>query len=100
MSPRAEAQEPTQSLRGLLDVRAGLRCRAGERHTQSGSIRPEAARQRGPSWESRAQRWTPVPTEGRNGSSWEAGLWQRSVPQGVDPESLERQPRKGSRGRF
>ena len=30
----------------------------------------------------RAQRRTLVPTKGRNGSPWKAGLWQRNVPRG------------------
>ena len=41
--PANRGTEPTQSLCGLLDVKAGVRCRAGERHTQSGLRRMSEA---------------------------------------------------------
>ena len=65
----------------------------------AGGIRPEAARQRGLSWDSghRDRPWSP-PRAGLGHPGKQACGSETSLE--VDPESLDRRPTKGSRGRI
>lgn len=95
--PASRGTELTQSLRGLLDVRGGVRRRAGERHTQGGGHQARGCKAEGPSWDS-GHRDGPrsSPRAGMGHPRKQACGSETSLK--VDPESLDRRPRKGSRG--
>ena len=97
--PANRGTEPTQSLCGLLDVKAGVRCRAGERHTQSGRHQARGCKAEGLSWGSGHRDGLLSPLRAGMGHSGQDACGSET-PLKVDPEALDRQPRKGSRGRF
>lgn len=97
--PASRGTELTRSLRGLLHVRGGIRRRAGERHTQGRGHQARGCKAEGPNWDSghRDGPWSP-PRAGMGHPGKQACGSETSLE--VDPESLDRRPTKGSRGRI
>ena len=96
MSPRTEARSRHRASMGCWTSEQVSGAGQVRGTPRAGGIRPEAVRQRGRAG-SQGTEMDPVPTEGRNGSSWEAGLRQRSVPQG-GPRVTRKTAQKGQQG--